>query len=95
MSTNFLKNILLLFCCFFLKTNSCFAWNGYENYSGEQIEIGSGNLVREGEVIKFYDWGSQEDRNAEVRSVDYLFNTTRLEIYDFVDEKIRVFDMDN
>jgi hypothetical protein len=96
MSINFLKNITaLLALCVFLNISDCFAWAGYDNFDGSEIEISSGNLVREGETIKFYDWGSEEDRNAEVRSIDYLFSATRVEIYDFVTQKVRVFDMDN
>ena len=96
MSIDFLKNIItVLVLYFFLNISNCFAWTGYDNFDGSEIEISSGNLVREGEAIKFYDWGSEEDINAEVRSVDYLFSSTRLEIYDFAAQKVRVFDMDN
>ncbi len=96
MSINFLKNIIFItLWCFALSTNNCFAWTGYDNADGSEIEIGSGNLVREGEEIKFYDWSKGEDHKAEVRSVDYLFNNTRLEIYDYPEQKVRVFNMDN
>ncbi len=94
MSINFPKNIIVA-CCFFLNISNCFAWTGYDRLNGSEVEIGSGNLVREGETIKFYDWDKEEDRNAEVRSVDYLFSNTRLEIYDFIEQKVRVLDMDN
>ena len=96
MSINFPKNIIfLVFTVFlFFAGNCCFAWNGFE-HSGSQIEIGSGNLVREGETIKFYDWDKEEERKAEVRSIDYFFNTTRLEVYDFIEQKVRIFEMEN
>ena len=95
MSINFPKNITFLtITVFLLNASNCFAWSGFE-HSGSQIEIGTGNLVREGETIKFYDWDKEEDRKAEVRSIEYFFNTTRLEIYDFVERKIRIFEMDN
>jgi hypothetical protein len=94
MSTHFPKNIIIV-CYFLLNINDCFAWTGYDHSNGSEIEIGSGNLVREGETIKFYDWDKEEDHNAEVRVVDYLFNSTRLEIYDYIEQKVRVFDMDN
>lgn len=95
MSINFLKNISLITTCFFLGFSNCFAWSGYDYYNGSEVEIGSGNLVREGETIKFYDWGKDEDRNAEVRAVEYLFSSTRLEIYDYLEKQIRFFDMEN
>ncbi len=100
MSTNFPKKIILisvsalLFWILFGAEN-CFAWTGYDRSGGSEIEISSGNLVREGETIKFYDWDKEEDRNAEVRAVDYLFSATRLEVYDYLEQKVRVFDMDN
>ncbi len=74
---------------------AAFAWTGYDVVDNSEIEIGSGNLVREGEEIRFYDWQNQEDRRAQVRAVDYLFNTTRLEVYDYIDQKTRIFDMNN
>ena len=96
MSTHFPKNIVFVLALIaFLKVSDCLAWTGYDRNNGVEIEISSGNLVREGETIKFYDWDQEEDRNAEVRSVDYLFSATRLEIYDYVERKVRVFDMDN
>ncbi|MES2677559.1 MAG: DUF5334 family protein [Pseudomonadota bacterium] len=95
MSTHFPKNIILITAFFLINAADCFAWTGYDHSGGSEIEISSGNLVREGETIKFYDWNNDEDRNAEVREVDYLFSSTRLEIYDYIEQKVRVFDMDN
>jgi hypothetical protein len=100
MSINFPKKIILIsasvfLLCILFDARNCFAWTGYDLSGGSEIEIRSGNLVREGETIKFYDWDKDEDRNAEVRSVDYLFDSVRLEIYDYLEQKVRVFDMDN
>jgi len=100
MSINFPKKIILISACLIsfrilLGIENCFAWTGYDRSGGSEIEISSGNLVREGETIKFYDWDKEEDRSAEVRVVDYLFGTTRLEIYDYLEQKVRVFDMNN
>jgi len=68
---------------------------GYDYVNGSEIEIGAGNLVREGEVIKFYDWNKEEDHNAEVRLVEYFFGNTKIEVYDYVEQKVKVFDMEN
>ena len=95
MSINFPKNIFIATLIFFFHINTCFAWTGYDRNNNAEIEIGSGNLVREGETIRFYDWGKEEDRNGEVRSVNYLFNRTRLEIYEFISNEVRVFDMED
>ena len=80
---------------FFIGVNNCSAWVGYDHNNNSRIEIGVGNLVREGETIKFYDWKNEEDRSGEVRAIEDLFNSTKLEIYDLVDNEIRVFDMEN
>ncbi len=82
--------LLLTFTSFI----DCFAWNGFERSTGAEIEIGSGNLVKEGEVIKFYDWESEEEKRAEVVSIEYSLASTRLEIYELMTRKNRVFDME-
>lgn len=95
MSINFLRNFTLLTAFLIIKAANCFAWMGYDYVNGSEIEIGAGNLVREGEVIKFYDWNKEEDHNAEVRLVEYFFGNTKIEVYDYVEQKVKVFDMEN
>ena len=96
MSIDFLKNIVFVSTIvFFIGVSRCFAWVGYDQNSGDKIEIGSGNLVREGETIEFYDWKNEEDRISEVRDIEYLFNGARLEVYDLVDDEVRIFDMED
>lgn len=86
--------ITLLFVILIFYSSNVHAWTGYDNHDGSEIEIFSGNLVREGEEIKFYDWNSEEDRIAEVTSIEYLLDRTRLEIFDFIAKKNRIFDME-
>jgi hypothetical protein len=78
----------------YISINNCFSWTGYDQNSNKIIEISSGNLVKEGEMIEFYDWKNKENRSGEVREIEYLFNSTRLGIYDVVDSEIYFFDMD-
>jgi hypothetical protein len=94
MSIHFTKNIfiLMIFLCLFGQQS--FAWSGYEVGNDNEIEIGKGNLVRDGEIIKFYDWEAGEDRRAEVRDVDDNSGGTDLELYDLKEEKVRFFRMD-
>ncbi|MFT6332131.1 MAG: hypothetical protein ACJAW3_000458 [Lentimonas sp.] len=89
------KLTLVTFLLFSLQPTFSFAWTGYDNFDGSEIEISSGNLVREGEEIVFYDWESEESRSAEVRKIEYLFNRTEVEVYDYIAKKIRIFDMEN
>ncbi|MFT5702978.1 MAG: hypothetical protein ACJAZX_000691 [Rickettsiales bacterium] len=71
------------------------SWTGYDRQNGSEIEISSGNLVRDGEQIRFYDWQSDEDRKAEVEDIQYFPNSVKLEIYDYSADKTRIFDMVN
>jgi hypothetical protein len=94
---NFSKIIPLFFL--FLLTNlalinnTCFAWDGYDYQNNAAIEIGSGNLVREGSIIKIYDWKKDEYHNVEIKMIDGNFSGTKMEVYDFDDKKIRFFEM--
>jgi hypothetical protein len=93
---NILKRIIMIICMIIsFEVRESLAWTGYDSVDGSEIEIGSGNLVREGQQIRFYDWENEEDRRAEVIDVEYLFNRTRLEIYDYVDQKNRIFQMNS
>lgn len=84
--------VIMIFVVFFAVKNS-FAWDGYDYENNAAVEIGTGNLVREGEVITFFDWETEEEHRAEVKSVESAFNGTRLEVYDLNEEKDRVLNM--
>ena len=84
-----LTSILMLFC-----PEPSLSWSGYDYEFNSEIEIGSGNLVRDGEVITFYDWEAQENRKAEVIEIEYSRNSTRLEIFDLTEQKSRIFEME-
>ena len=71
----------------------CFAWNGYDYQNNAAIEIESGNLVREGSIIKIYDWKKDEYHNVEIKMIDGNFSGTKMEVYDFDDKKIRFLEM--
>lgn len=85
---------IISFFVILFNSQTSFAWTGYDHADGSEIEISSGNLVREGEEIRFYDWKSEEDRLAQVRTVDGLLSGVRLEIYDYSAKEIRIFDME-
>jgi hypothetical protein len=74
-------------------TNHSFAWDGYDRATSGEIEIGSGNLVREGETIRFYDWEKEENHRGEINSVEYKFHGVTIEIYDLDEKKDRTFEM--
>ncbi len=45
------------------------AWDGYDYESGSNVEIDKGNLVRPGQDIEIYDYGSGEYKDVEVQSI--------------------------
>ena len=89
----------IIFLLFFLLTNlslinkACFAWDGYDYQNNAAIEIGSGNLVREGSIIKIYDWKKDEYHNVEIKMIDSSFSGIKIEVYDFDDKKTRFLEM--
>jgi hypothetical protein len=87
------NSFIILLLLFVFISSKAFCWEGYDYESDSEIEIESGNLVREGELIKFYDWRSEDYHRGEVNSVENRFNGTRLEIYDLELQKERIFDM--
>jgi hypothetical protein len=74
-------------------TNPCLAWDGYDYQNDGAIEIGSGNLIREGEIINFYDAKKDQMHSAEVTLVQNGFTGSRVEVYDINDKKKRTFEM--
>ena len=70
------------------------AWDGYDYESGSQVEIDKGNLVREGEEIEYYDYGSGEYRSGEVQDVQSSGSGAEVEVYDHESGEYRTFEMD-
>ena len=62
-----INKFLIILAIFTLSnTNITHAWTGYDYDNEVQIEIGPGNLVREGLVIQFYDEKDGDYHNAKV-----------------------------
>lgn len=89
----FFINSLLIFCVYSFKA---LAWNGYDYDKNTAVEIGDGNLVRPGELIKFYDWSLADYHKAEVMAIDDDFNSVRVEVVDLdtKNKETRIFKMD-
>ena len=84
---------ILLIILFF--NNPVFAWDGYDYENDTAIEIGKGNLVREGNIIKIYDWKADQYHEVQVKLMEDSFNSVRLEVYDLDTKQNRVFEMEN
>ena len=70
------------------------AWEGYDYESGSYIEIESGNLVREGEEIEYYDDASGEYHYGDVESIESNGSGADVEIYDPESGEYRTFEME-
>lgn len=78
-----------------LLTPLAFAWDGTDQESGADIEIDAGNLVREGEVIDYYDYGSGDYHSGNVESVESNGDgTVDVEVYDETSGEYRTFEME-
>ena len=84
---------LFTFLLFFVSLNS-YSWDGYDYESGTYIEIDKGNLVRAGEEIEIYDYGTDEYINVEVESITGNGSGAELEVYNYDTGEYRTLDMD-
>lgn len=71
------------------------AWDGYDSDSGSDIEIGGGNLVREGESIEYYDSETGDYHTGSVESVDSTYGGVEVEVYDDETGEYRTFEMED
>ena len=79
---------------FFLMPLIAQAWDGYDYESGSYVEIESGNLVRPGEDIEIYDYGTGEYKNVEVESISGSGSGTEVEVYDYDTGEYRTLEME-
>ena len=84
-----MKRLIFLLLCL-LCTSSAFAWDGFDYDTGSFIEIEQGNLVRTGNDIEIYDYGTGSYKDVEVQSV----GNGEVEVYDYESGAYRTFDMD-
>lgn len=70
------------------------AWDGYDYDKGSYVEIGKGNLVRPGQDIEIYDYGTGEYKDVEVQSIHKSGSGTEVEVYDSDTGEYRTLEMD-
>jgi len=85
---------LLMVLLIILSPFTAIAWDGYDYDKGSYVEIDKGNLVREGQDIEIYDYGTGEYKNVEVQSVRGSGSGTEVEVYDYDTGEYRTLDMD-
>ena len=85
---------LLVISLFFISKPS-YSWDGYDHDHATSIEIGKGNLVREGLTIEFYDWNDDRYHIAKVLSQESSASGTELIVQDLYNNETRTFLMEN
>lgn len=88
-----MKHILLISTLVF--SSQALSWDGYDYESGSDVEIEQGNLVRPGEEIEFYDYGSGEYRYGDVESINDNGSSVEVEVYDQESGEYRTFEMED
>lgn len=88
-----MKRIIVCLACLFYSQSSI-AWDGQDTDTGDAVEIGSGNLVREGLDIEVYDYGSGTYRDVTVESITDYGSSVDIEVYDNESGEYRTFEME-
>lgn len=87
------KIFIAISTAFFFSINTSYAWTGYDYDNKTEIEIGPGNLVREGLIFQFYDAKTDNYRTAKVLFVESVAGGTRIQLKDLDSKKERTFIM--
>jgi pyruvate/2-oxoglutarate/acetoin dehydrogenase E1 component len=72
----------------------CISWDGFDYEKGDYISIDKGNLVRSGNDIEIFDYGSGEYHDVTVESISRYGSGVELEVYDNDTGEYRTLDMD-
>ncbi len=88
------KKLFLFFLPLFFATKA-WAWSGFDYETKNNIDIGPGNLVREGLIFEFYDTQDDSYHNAKVILQQESASGTVLQIEDLTLKKERTFYMEN
>lgn len=92
---NLSKTFFLFFILLVSSLSNCLAWEGYDFEEKTRIDIGPGNLVREGMVIQFYDIKTDSYHTAKVLLLEHTSSgSSTVKVEDLDDKKERVFVME-
>jgi len=86
---------IIFLVIFFSNLSSIFAWEGYDYQNKTSIDIGEGNLVREGYVIQYYETKSDNFRSAKIVNIQSITRATEIELIDLDNNMTRFFVMRN
>lgn len=87
---------LSVFSAIFLSSLShSYSWSGYDYENKTEIEISTGNLVREGLTIQFYNSKDDKFHSGKVMYMESVPGGTRIQINDSDSKQERIFIMQN
>ena len=89
-----MKKLFISFSIMILTPVITLAWEGYDYETGNYVEIETGNLVREGEKVEYYDYESGEYRYGEVQDIESSGSGAEVEVYDYESGEYRTFEME-
>lgn len=90
-----MKTAAIAVAVFLAAIGAAFAWDGTDQESGADVEIGSGNLVRPGSDIEYYNHDSGGNSSATVESINRYGSTVEVEVYDHDSGEYRVLEMED
>lgn len=86
------KKIFTFSAVFLLPSHSSFAWDGIDLKKNSTVTIESGNFVREGSIIDFYDSDDGNYHTGRILIMNSVSRGTEITIEDFTAKnKERVF----
>jgi hypothetical protein len=85
--------ILTFFFVLFIETQ-LYAWDGYDWANSSSVQIDKGELVREGESVEFYDYGSSEYRSIDIDSIETTGDNVEITGIDSETGEQRTFEME-
>lgn len=71
------------------------AWDGTDSVTGDAVEIEKGQLVRTGNDIEYYDYGTGDYKNATVDSITRSGLTVEIEVQDSETGESHTLEMDD
>lgn len=88
------KKLLITLFSILLISQNAYSWNGYDYDNKTEVEIASGNLVREGMVIQFYDSKTDKYHTAKILELDDSFKGSRIKLHDLDSKRDRILIME-
>jgi len=89
-----MKNTIIVFVLLSICSSPAIAWEGYDQQTGNPVEIDSGNLVRRGETIDVFDMNDGKYHMVDVDNISRFGGSVNVEGYDWEKGEYRTFEMD-